>query len=1019
MKSRKVLLGLIVGVCVCLAGTATAQKANYQSNKLVEIGPDNIGGRVTSLVVAKHIDSYSSLLYAGAATGGLYTRLASPRDTIWEYVPCYINDEEITLPISCMEKMNDSTLLIGTGESYYTKGNKLNKMAAIGRGLFLFNMNTNQFTLVNGTDPRTNLDADFASVNDMALMTVQGVTYVFVATPKGLFRWNISQNSDWNAAPARIFEGNVRNVVVSKQFNRAFFSSNGNLYKIGDVINNAAVVDITGSCSAFGHNASAIDLALAPSDESYLYAMVSKNNGMMEGLYLTRNTNTWMLLSTSTVTPFTSAATSKTCGALTVSPTDPSKVILGGANVWVGKGYVENAPYQWTVSSSNELQLNSGDYMSSVYSSMVYVHSGIHQIVPEVRWVDATSFMHEGYYVVTDGGVYYSPSSALNYFENYNRGMNNVQINSLAVCPDGSIISGANASACPFIEARVEHNGGDSEPSWYDPQGSLTNHMANVIWQGNGGAVAASRFNQYSPLSRRTIFVSSANGSIGRSYADFSDYTNTQTWTSGSAFMTDLVAGGPAIGQIYLWETDNNVYSNDSMTFIIDTLGFIKRNGERIDITTGMQIRRGDSIMVLDPAHASYPFWHVFDHNFIVRDQLVHTVHMPYTSRMLAVTVENDMPQNTNVSYCWFPTDFRKVFDESNETRFWSHIYAVNGSSNPHMYVRYTALSQDGDCAFVVVENDTLGQSFIARVHGLSNADYNATVPQIRDMLNYKIRTRITTTDTIMATADSYFFGRRISSITPDPRPGKDALLVTFDGYGTNAPNLAYINNASSSNPTITYPPIPTTAPAYSAMIEYTTGEVYLGTEEGVFRASSITRGDWQPYGSFKGVPVTSMYQVTNNYPRIKYVGHDGVTEVPYIFPRTKYAYAMYFGTYGRGIFMDSTHVVDHTNEIVDPEDYAGELVIPTVDNIGDNAVRFYPNPAVSNATMELTVAQPGNAVMRIYDLSGKVVYSESMGRIAEGVHTRTINCEQLQRGMYLVNVVIGGQKATSKLIVR
>ena len=35
MKSRKVLLGLIVGFCVCLAGTATAQTANFQSNKLV------------------------------------------------------------------------------------------------------------------------------------------------------------------------------------------------------------------------------------------------------------------------------------------------------------------------------------------------------------------------------------------------------------------------------------------------------------------------------------------------------------------------------------------------------------------------------------------------------------------------------------------------------------------------------------------------------------------------------------------------------------------------------------------------------------------------------------------------------------------------------------------------------------------------------------------------------------------------------------------------------------------------
>ena len=86
---------------------------------------------------------------------------------------------------------------------------------------------------------------------------------------------------------------------------------------------------------------------------------------------------------------------------------------------------------------------------------------------------------------------------------------------------------------------------------------------------------------------------------------------------------------------------------------------------------------------------------------------------------------------------------------------------------------------------------------------------------------------------------------------------------------------------------------------------------------------------------------------------------------------------------------------------------------------MGENAVRFYPNPAIDNATMELTVAQPGNAVVRVYDLSGKVVYSESMGHVTEGVHTRTIDCQNLQRGMYLVNVVIGGQKATSKLIVR
>lgn len=1020
MKSRKVLLGLIVGFCVCLAGTATAQKANYQSNKLVEIGPDNIGGRVTSIVVAGHPDEHSTLLYAGAATGGLYQRLVSDKDTVWDYVPCYVNGEEITLPISCMLKVNDSTILIGTGESYYDKGNKLKKMAAVGRGMFLFNMNTHEFTFLSRTiqSAMPDFENPYSSINDMAMMTAQGVSYVYVATHKGLFRWAIDQSGNWNAAPTQVFEGDVRCVVVSKQFNRAFFTSKGNLYKISDVINNSAVVDITGSCDAFGQNASTIDLALAPSDESYMYAMVCNKNGLMVGLYLTRNTNSWQLLSSSTVTPFTSSVTSKTCGAVTVSPNDPTKVYLGGANMWIGKGYVENAPYQWTVSSSNETQLNSGDYMAAVYSSNVFVHSGIHQIVADTRWMEETSTMYEGYYIVTDGGVYYSPTASLARYENFNRGMNNVQINSLAVCPDGSIISGANSNACPFIEARVAHNGGDNATTWYDREGSLTNHMANVIWKGNGGSVAASRFNQYSPLSRRTIFVSSANGSIGRAYADFSNFTNTQTWTSDDFFMTDLVAGGPAIGQIYLWETDNNVNSNDSMTITIDTLSYIKRNGERINITTNMQVKRGDSIMLLDPAHASYPFWHVFDHNFVVKNEMHQKVHTPYLSRMVAVTVENDMPQNTNVSYCWFPTDFRKVFDASNETRFWSHIYGVNGTTSPHVYVRYTAISNDGDCAFVVVENDTLNQSFLVRVHGLNSADYNATVAQIRDMLNYKIRTRITRTDTLMVTSDSYFFHRRISSITVDPREGKDAILLTFDGFDASS-NVAYIDNATSANPTITYPTLPTFMPAYSALIEYTTGEVYVGTEEGVYRAPSITSSNWEPYGAFKGVPVTSMYQVTSNYSRIKFVGHDGVTEVPYVFPRTKYAYAMYFGTYGRGIFMDSTHVVDHTNEIVDPEDYAEDLDIPSIANVGENAVRFYPNPAVDNATMELTVAKAGNAVVRVYDLAGKVVYTENMGRVDEGVHTRTIDCQNLQHGMYLVNVVVGGQKATAKLIVR
>ena len=320
MKSRKVLLGLIVGFCVCLAGTATAQTANFQSNKLVEIGPDNIGGRVTSVVAVNSglQQDRSNALYAGAASGGLYIRHFN--DEYWHYLPCYVDGKELTLPISCMARVNDSLILIGTGESYYNKASNASKMAAMGRGLFLFNIKSASFTRLNQTNPNNDLDANFASVNQIALMNAQGSAYIYIATPKGLFRWVIAQQSDWTKTPQSVFQGDVRSIVVSKQFNRAFFSCKGGVYKISDVINGEAPVNITGSCEGFGTKTRYIDLALAPSDESYLYAMASDANGLMRGLYLTRNTNSWLLLSTSTVTPFTSAATAKTSGALAVSP---------------------------------------------------------------------------------------------------------------------------------------------------------------------------------------------------------------------------------------------------------------------------------------------------------------------------------------------------------------------------------------------------------------------------------------------------------------------------------------------------------------------------------------------------------------------------------------------------------------------------------------------------------------------------------------------------------------------------
>ena len=160
------------------------------------------------------------------------------------------------------------------------------------------------------------------------------------------------------------------------------------------------------------------------------------------------------------------------------------------------------------------------------------------------------------------------------------------------------------------------------------------------------------------------------------------------------------------------------------------------------------------------------------------------------------------------------------------------------------------------------------------------------------------------------------------------------------------------------------------------------------------------------------------MCQQINNDPIVRFTGHTGVAADKYVFPKTKYPYAMYFATFGRGIFLDTTYVTDMSNDIVEPQDTI-TTAIPRVFAESNNSVKVFPNPVVNVANIELNAAQAGIAQVRIYDLTGKLVLNENWGRIAEGTTVRQINCQNFKHGMYLVNITVGRDTATSKLIVR
>ena len=1065
MKRKTLLFGLIVATFVGAAHFAAAQpKANYHNN-LIEIGPDNISGRVRAIVV-DNADPKHTTLFAGGVTGGLFKKTGSEP---WNYVPFInSNNQQITLPISCMAQLPNNDLLIGTGEGFLNyHGCNYDRMSPKGQGLYVYNHDNGSFTLIPSTNPTAH--PEWTYINRIAILQ-RDALYVYVATSEGLYRFVVnSNNPNWNQTPKLIEEGNFQDVIIVSADNVVYASAPGKLIRVGNATAPDAsvnAVDITTSNSAF-KSSGRIELAaqtLHAAGTTYLYALVADTNGLCDGIFLTTNQQNWTRLNTQSVSPFTRANSGKLNAAIVVDPLNCKSIFVAGASIWNGQGFVDNSYYQWTKQSYNEKELNQGNYMASVLSNPSFVHSGVHQILPS--WTIENGDTVWVYYFATDGGVYkgtsmqYGASTVWSY-TSLNKGLNTVQYNHIAVSPDGSIIGGAVDNSCPFIQSRNQHNGAVPTNSWYDDDdSSRLNHTGNIIWTGSGAGVAASMFQQIKPYSRRTIFVSSDPGkftinsargvdyvsSYARACADYADYTNTQTWTMAEGFIGNNNLNSNPIPQMDIWESTRNSIWNDSVSFVIDTALTYYHNGEETQLHGNTTFVPGDSIIVGSKANFNYPFFHKFTKSykidttiyyydslynrdtFRVEYRLNLDVPCPVVSRM--IINGRDGADRGCIFFTLTPNYFRNVWsllENSSPTAMqWATIYKTEIGN----VVDDIKFSRDGLSIYAAVSEEATGKNYIVRLYNYTGINANdpitmkdrLTFVKVIDTTGY----RIVRIDTIYANSNDGFFNRRISSISVDPRAGQDNLLITFDGYAENEPNMVLVKNASNPsarqlvtlNVTNQANGMTTADPVYSGLIaidKNNNAVLYAGTEKGVFSSALQTSPSWQNYGDFIGVPVTSIVQQTKSLPRKSYMARDGVNMVQYLFAKTKYPRAIYFGTYGRGIFMDTTYVTDRVNEISDPEDWVG---INTVDN-GENYMKIYPNPAVENVNIDLSIVNSGNAVIKIYDVAGKLVYTENLGYLNEGVHQYSMNCRGFNRGMYLVNINVGKESATSKLIVR
>ena len=382
------------------------------------MGPDNLGGRTTSIVIN---NANMNEAYIGSMGGGVF--ITWNKGISWHQ----IGDN---LMVSCMAQAEDGTIYVGTGDcgvAYDYNGladvNYTNSF--IGSGLYTINGNV--MAPVAGTSPIANDEADeWAFINDVA---VDGNT-VIVATGAGVKylkngEWKYAQYQDGERGKVDLV-GNAVEVKVASD-HTVVASVDGKLF-IGAIDNMVGksspnANDIVGenAIDSIGTAAGLLDIAIAPSNENMIYAAALNASGNHVKFYLSEDKGESWRVIMPTVTAGLGHQVYEDRGlynhGLVVDPQNPDRLYVTAYDLWL---------------LDRPTSQPDGYYMAMQISSPGSLHTGINALVFDPRPEKQMA------YVGTDGGVFKAnkvDDTYLSYVD-CNRGYTTTRC--LSVAPSGS-----------------------------------------------------------------------------------------------------------------------------------------------------------------------------------------------------------------------------------------------------------------------------------------------------------------------------------------------------------------------------------------------------------------------------------------------------------------------------------------------------------------------------------------------------------------------------------------------------
>jgi hypothetical protein len=959
-----------------------------------ELGPDNIGGRTRAIVVD---NTDQSIIYAGAVSGGLWK--SENNGNNWSQVLAFSEN----LGVSHMAQTPDGTLYIGTGHfqegSFGSEGSGYN-----GNGLYYTTDGGATIVQVAGTENY--------GIHKLAADTINN--RIFMATDQGLKSYtaggtvdnvNVSGSNSFTSAVEITKDGTV---IVTVQNSRVYVSKDG-----GNTFSNRADAGLANPITSadVGRVEFAISDGLNDNGQYSIYASMCNSSGRIRGVWISENSgDDWYEIAPSyqqqtqgglqpVFAPFSTSLSSQGFynNIITVNPNNPDRVYLGGIDVYDWVKAVGNPPFgSWEQSS----------FWFLSPTSPQYVHADVH----EFTWAPNGRL-----YIGSDGGIGVSDDFGESFFP-ANRGYNVTQFYSLAFSADGDVMGGTQDNGTLLNDFTMQSwqefrqvRGGDGfqceigfrnkdilfATIYYggvtrsDDRGETWSNFfnADILALGDPGQTLGSFFtaiekheNPFDLNSTDTVkFVPARPYSSGEEVvvSSFSTGDTLVTTLTQDIRYDDTAYYDPA-----LTETDTIVQYNDSL--------FINLDANTYSFIFGSHpITAGDSILVNGTDTVVVDSYNTFNHYFISNNGDI----IDIGNDTVLFNVAWDTIKVQDIRQSWF------AFGLSGSNGVWITREALRFQSAPDWYkvadqysgrVITMEFSKDDEHLYIGTSGGELW-----RVSGFN--DVYASTPRdsiskwidLSENVAYPTKSKLTQTRIMTASGP-------ITGIYTDPQDA-ERVMVTIGGFGGSG-KVRLSTTAASATTTSGFGSfqdrqgnIPS-MPMYSCIIDRDNPDFgVVGTEFGVWATENLSSPNptWIECNDLMGrVPVFEMGQAWRPF-------SEGA----------KRPGEIYIATHGRGMFKSATLL-----NVPDFDEEEEDLTIK-------DQLKVFPNPLRSNATIEFDLKTSSDVMIKVYNLSGRVVKQINKDDLNAGNHQISFNASDLPNGTYIIQMQAGVSSKTAKFI--